>query len=281
MTMAPEFSIVIPCYNHGAYLRRTISSIEAITGVLYEIIIVDDGSTDGATITELKQLEQEGYHILIQQNAGPGAARNNAIRHARGKYIVPLDADDKLRPEYIYKAKEVFEQEKNVQVVYADFQRFGGNTEINKYKEYNLQDLLLTNSIGACVIYWKSIWEVAGGYDEELKKGYSWEDWDLWLNFAYHHFNFKYLNMIGYDYYYQEDSRERLFLKNKQKVNRITSRFEDKYPGFYTPAAIHENLLHQIRVSPTGMIMKILIATFAPNHYQKLVVKGKIRKYIF
>src|SRR4051812_7446520 len=103
------FSVVVPCYNHGNFIRNTIESINNIAGVPYEIIIVDDGSTDKHTIDVLASLKAEGVNVITQQNAGPGAARNNAIKHAKGDYIIPLDSDDKIRPDYLLKAKEIFE----------------------------------------------------------------------------------------------------------------------------------------------------------------------------
>src|SRR6185437_5911128 len=115
--MQPFFSIIIPCYNHGAFLRRAIASIEKIQGISYEIIIVDDGSGDSNTIRELELLKSEGYIVIQQNNSGPSAARNNGIRSANGKYIVPLDADDILRSEYVTKAKEVFESNPQISIV--------------------------------------------------------------------------------------------------------------------------------------------------------------------
>lgn len=279
--MEPVFSVIIPCYRHGAYLRRNIKSIEAVENIPVEIIIVDDGSPDIETQNELKILQQEGYHVIIQENAGPGAARNNGIRNARGKYIVPLDADDMIRKEYVEKAYEVLEHDLKVDVVYADFQRFGDSNSIEKFKEYSLQELLLGNSIGVCAIFRKAAWEVTGGYNERMGKGYGWEDWELWISMAEKGFQFRYLNMVGYDYYYQRSSRERLFLRDKRKVNYIISLMEEKHKAFYDPEAIHRNLIHQVQVSPVGMLGKIILAAFFPKYYKRALDKGKIKKYLF
>lgn len=277
--MQPLFSIIIPCYNHGAFLRRAIGSATA-TDIPVEVIIVDDGSTDPETIQELARLQSEGYQVIIQQNAGPGAARNTGIAASRGKYIVPLDSDDMVRADYLARAREVLNAQEEITVVYADYQFFGGREGVNKYRDFSLQDLLLYNSIGACVIYRKSAWEAVGGYDIEMARGYSWEDWDLWINFAHHHFRFLYLDMVGYDYFFHADSRERSFLKNKLRVNRIITYLENKYPGFYAPANIHNNLVHQLKSHPLGMLVKILAAAFFPRFYSRQVQKGRIRKYL-
>ncbi len=279
--MDPLFSVIVPCYNHGAFLRRNIKSVEAVEGIPMEIIIVDDGSTDETTVQELQQLKNEGYHIIIQKNSGPAAARNNAIGQSKGKYIVPLDADDMLRKEYIAAAKEVFEGNKQIDIVYANFQQFGESTAVQQYCDFVLQELLLQNNIGACAIYRKEVWQAIGGYDEKLWRDLGWEDWEFWLNAAKHGFKFQYLDMIGYDYYYQNSSRERTFLRDRKKLNNTISYYEQKHKGFYTPSVIHNNLIHQVRMNPVGMLLKIITATFLPKYYNKSLQKGKIRKYLF
>lgn len=106
----PLISIVIPCFNHGKYIADALQSI-ANTQIQYsyEIIIVDDGSTDSLTINKLLELEQAGFHIIRQQNGGPAKARNTGIEQAIGKYILPLDADNKIHPNYINKGIPLLE----------------------------------------------------------------------------------------------------------------------------------------------------------------------------
>lgn len=278
--MSAVFSFIIPCFNHGKYLDRCLSSIANIKDIPYEILIVDDGSTEEATIVTLKRLADSGYQVIHQENSGPGAARNNGISKAKGEYIVPLDADDMIRTAYVSQAYELLRQHENIHAVYANYQQFGERNDIMQHAPYSLQHLLLTNNIGACVIFRKSCWQQVGGYDETLRNGLGWEDWDLWLNFAYHGFVFQHLDIIGYDYQYHNQSRERMFLSDKVKVNKIITRFEEKYKGFYAPGVIHQNLLHQLKVHPAGMFLKIFLAAFIPSVYQKLVKKGKIRKYL-
>jgi glycosyltransferase involved in cell wall biosynthesis len=86
------FSVVIPTYNRAELLRIALDSVFAQTFTDYEVIVVDDGSTDG-TWEELQALGSR-IHVLRQQNAGPGAARNLGVAEARGDYIAFLDSDD-------------------------------------------------------------------------------------------------------------------------------------------------------------------------------------------
>src|SRR5688500_12631026 len=98
---SPAISVIIPCYNQGHYLREALESLEKCNQELFEIIIVNDGSTDSFTNEYTKELESRGYKLIFQQNTGLGQARNNGIKQAVGKYILPLDADNKIYPDYL------------------------------------------------------------------------------------------------------------------------------------------------------------------------------------
>ena len=97
-------SVVIPAFNASRYIRQTLESVLAQTYQTIEVIVVDDGSSDGtADIAEEFVKRDARFQLLRQTNAGVGAARNTAIRKARGKYIAPLDADDLWSPEKLEK----------------------------------------------------------------------------------------------------------------------------------------------------------------------------------
>ncbi len=83
--MTPVISLIIPCFNHGKYIKEALQSIALCTDTtLYEIIIIDDGSTDAYTVQVLHELEQEGYTVIHQSNQGVSVARNNGIRLSKG-----------------------------------------------------------------------------------------------------------------------------------------------------------------------------------------------------
>jgi GT2 family glycosyltransferase len=88
----PLFSIIIPTYNRLPYLKKTLASIWEQSFTDFEIIVVDDGSTDG-TVDYLRELGKS-VELLRQENRGPGAARNLGVEHANGEYIAFLDSDD-------------------------------------------------------------------------------------------------------------------------------------------------------------------------------------------
>jgi Glycosyl transferase family 2 len=102
-------SVVVPLYNKAAYIRRTITSITAQTFPDFEVIVVDDGSTDdGAHIAE--SAGDSRVRVIRQPNGGPGAARNRGIAESRGGLVAFLDADDEWLPEYLQKSIEVLDE---------------------------------------------------------------------------------------------------------------------------------------------------------------------------
>lgn len=217
--MTPKISIIIPCYNHGKYLQEAIGSVELCKDKsLYEIIIINDGSTDKFTNDVLKQLSNLGYNVINQNNQGLGAARNNAIKLAKGEFILPLDSDNKIRPDYIYDSIKILEQLPEVAMVYGDSNYFGDKCENHIAGIFNLQRLMLGNFIDACAVYRKSVWEKLGGYDEKMPvMGY--EDWDFWLNMSFKNYTFQYINKVMFDYRVLHNSMLRsIDIEKKKKI---------------------------------------------------------------
>ena len=105
---APTFSVVVPLYNKRATVLRTLDSVLAQTFADFELIIVDDGSTDGGAAMVEAHYGDARLRVHRQANAGPAAARNQGLALSRGAYVTFLDADDTWRPEYLQTATDVF-----------------------------------------------------------------------------------------------------------------------------------------------------------------------------
>ncbi len=188
-------SIVIPCYNHGEYLQEALDSIN-IDNINYpvEIIIVDDGSSDHATIQKLDSLKKLNYTIIHQENGGPGKARNTGINIAVGKFILPLDADNKINPDYINKAVPILEKDL-ADIVYAVPEFFGDTS--NKKRQFKVRPfddlgLVTGNCADACAVFRKKVWIKNEGYDEAMPY-FGFEDWDFWINASKHNFRFHFI----------------------------------------------------------------------------------------
>jgi len=119
MSMAPQFSVIIPAYNYGRFVSRAIDSALNATGPTREVIVIDDGSTDDTTSV----LAKYGDRITAerQTNQGVSAARNRGLDRARGEFIICLDADDRLLPEALTVFANLMEQHPDAGLVFGGY----------------------------------------------------------------------------------------------------------------------------------------------------------------
>lgn len=167
-------SVVIPCYNSGATIAQTVASVRSQTWPDIEIVVVDDGSTDAATVAVLDALE--GVVFVRQKNAGLPAARNVGFSKAQGTYVLPLDADDWLEPEAIACLMEGLRSDASAAYSYC-FLQLEGEARGVLAKSYNFFEQLFLNQMPYCLLIPKTAWAELGGYDESMRKGY--EDWEF------------------------------------------------------------------------------------------------------
>lgn len=209
MSSFSKVSIVIPTYNSAQYLSETIESAMASSYANLEILVVDDGSTDDSQ--EILKTWTSRYPDIIkvytQSNQGPSIARNFGIYQATGKYVLPLDSDDKIHPEYISMAVERFERDEDVKVVYCEAEKFGVKQGHWKLKPFSLSDLALDNMIFVSALFKKSDWKKAGGYDPRFVAG--WEDWEFWINMLKNGGKVEKLPVVGFFYRIRKGSRRK------------------------------------------------------------------------
>lgn len=202
-----DVSVIIPCYNSGAYLREALDSVvSAPVRVSFEIIVVDDGSTDEPTIALLKQLEQEGITIIHQENKGPAAARNTGVRASTGKYLLFLDSDNKIVPAYMEKGVAAFGADKRLGVVYGQ-PSFFGDTDKPRFTTgpFDAAKLLGENYIDMCAMVRRKLWEDTGGLDESrFLIGH--EDWEFWISAMSRKWKFLFIEEILFNYRVLSDS---------------------------------------------------------------------------
>ena len=176
----PKVSIIIPCFNLGEYIYETIESVLSQTFQNFEIIIINDGSTDQETNRIIDELNNSKFKIIKTSNQGPAKARNNGILQAQGDYILPLDADDLIAPAYLEKAVEILDGNENIGIVYCEAEFFGKVTGKWELPDYDFSKFLFDNVIFSSAFFRKSDWEQTQGYNSNMSLG--WEDYDFWLS---------------------------------------------------------------------------------------------------
>ncbi|WP_026098145.1 glycosyltransferase [Kamptonema formosum] len=199
-------SVVIPCYNQGEFILDAISSVQSCSEPVWEAIVVNDGSTDPVTQKVLTYLKNSGYQVVDQSNQGLAQARNKGIELAKGPYILPLDADNKIRGDYITKAIAILDRHPDVGVVYGDAELFGDQTGVRSVPDFDLNRMLRGNYIDACAVFRKVLWQQCGGYDPKIPKKLGYEDWDFWLSAAEKGWRFYHIPEVLFDYRLRSDS---------------------------------------------------------------------------
>lgn len=173
-------SVVMPCYNDGAYIMEAVESVRKQTYPSIELIIIDDGSDDQETLRTLRKLEDQGIKLLHTDHVRPAAARNVGIKAASGVYIMPVDSDDRIECDYIEKAVEKMEENPKIGVVYCHADLFGEKNGKWDLPEYSLNTMLLDNIVFVTALFRKDDWAAVGGFRTNMIHGM--EDYDFWLS---------------------------------------------------------------------------------------------------
>ena len=171
----PKVSVILPCCNAHRFLGQAIGSARAQTFRDFEIVVVDDGSTDPETISYLNNLDGD-VRVVRQKNRGLPGARNTGFREARGTYVVPLDCDDWLEPEFIEKALAALESAPDATFAFSHIKLEDQASGV-LHKNYNFFEQLFLNQLPYCMLISRSAWVETGGYDETMCRGY--EDWEF------------------------------------------------------------------------------------------------------
>lgn len=174
-------SVIVPCYNQGIYLKETIQSALASSYRPIEILIINDGSTDHS-LEIAKELEAQypEVRVLDQVNAGVTKARNAGIAAAHGEYLLPLDGDDLISPDYIKQGLAILTTRPEVKVVYCQAEKFSDSGRKPwKLKPFSLQQLAKDNMIFVSALFRKADALAVGGFSEDMQLGR--EDWEFWI----------------------------------------------------------------------------------------------------
>jgi len=237
-------SIVIPCYNDGKYLKEAIESVETCDKNLYELIIVDDGSTDKFTINLFKDLKKRGYSVYRIRHKGVSAARNYGAKISKFQYLLFLDADDKVVSDFLEDGIKVLDKSRDVGVVYGDRNEFEGLNHVF-IQNFDISESIFESRLGICAIIRKKVWQDCNGFDENLSLG---EDWEFWINAYEKGWKFHYLCKVSYYYRLRKDSTSSL-LKNKENQKKIIRYIYKKHNNLFI-----ENLSNMVYIKNNTLL---------------------------
>jgi glycosyltransferase involved in cell wall biosynthesis len=188
--LSPIVSIVTPAHNTEAFIGETMRSAQAQSFADFEMIVVDDGSTDETpAIVEAAARADVRIRLIRQAKRGVSAARNNAIANARGEFFALLDSDDVWRPSYLDEQLALLHAHPEIDIVSANALNLGGDTDGLPWKtragapyEVTLLDILREeDAVSIMSVFRRRVIERTHGFDESLGRC---EDYDLWLRAA-------------------------------------------------------------------------------------------------
>ena len=272
-----KVSVIMPCYNDGKYIKEAIQSVKAQTYKNWELIIIDDGSDDEETINIINGINDERIIIFHTDHLRPAGARNHGISNAKGKYILPVDSDDKIDPTYMEKAVEKIESDEKIGVVYCEADLFGEKSGKWNLPKYSFDAMLLDNIVFVTALFYREDWEKLGGFNTNMAAGM--EDYDFWLGILSLGKEIYQIPEILFHYRIKPVSRTTGFQSNYIQVQEVYRQMYDNHKEFYEK--YHEQYAKTLR---DALIEQIAIRTRYERIFEKarklsnMPVIGKIVK---
>ena len=187
--MSPAISVIVPAFNVEPYIGAAIQSVLDQTRGDFELIVVDDGSTD-ATARVVAGFSDPRLRLIGRENGGPAAARNSGVAVAAGRYIAFLDADDTWVREKLERQAATLDREPGVDLVFgvarvvaADGSAAAGRALFGRPGRHTFESMLIEDVVanGSSQMIRRDAWDDTGGFDPAMRVS---EDHDLWLRIA-------------------------------------------------------------------------------------------------
>ncbi|PTB96815.1 hypothetical protein C9994_05735 [Marivirga lumbricoides] len=226
----PTVSVIIPFYNKKDYIIDTIKSVLSQTLKEFELIIVDDGSKEDLPIGKINAFDDIRIKIFQTENRGVSHARNFGANEAKGKYLLFLDADDKISDNFLLDGILSFGMNKDISVISPKVKLFGKKRGHLHLSAYSMNILLARNIfIMSCLIK-KDQFHQSGGFDSSFLKGF--EDWDFWISYMTYGGIVKYNRDIEFHYRISPESRNHSL--NKTDFELFRSKIMKKHYPLYS-----------------------------------------------
>jgi glycosyltransferase involved in cell wall biosynthesis len=195
-TVAASVAVVIPCFNDGATLAEAVDSARG-QHRLGELVVVDDGSEDPATLKAFATLEREGVRVVHRPNGGLGAARMTGVSATSADYVFCLDADDRLMPGALSELADALDADPSLALCWGDYRLFGDRSwRQQTAPSLDPWQISYQNDIPASVLVRRTA--LRNGLGWELRGGY--EDWDMLMGLAERGERGRRVPIVAYEY---------------------------------------------------------------------------------
>lgn len=222
-----DVSAVIPCFNHGSYVREAVDSLLAQEGGAPRIVVVDDGSDDGSTAAALESLP-EAVTVLRQANAGVAAARNRGFEATSSPYVLFLDADDRLASGALAVLRRALERaDARVGFAYGHQRFFGEMNGEMRFPPYDPYRLLDRHLIGPTALMRRELVVDVGGYDPQFRL---YEDWEIWINALAHGWRGVRVDTVTHEYRRAAVSK---LARDRREYRALRRQLREKHAALY------------------------------------------------
>ncbi|MEX2322683.1 MAG: glycosyltransferase [Acidimicrobiia bacterium] len=230
----PTISVVIPCFDQGQWVTDAVVSVFEQEHRSWEVILVDDGSTDPDTIAILDDLARwPRVRSIRQDNRGLSSARNVGMEAARGEYLIPLDADDEITPRFMADLLGRLEANPRAAFAHCWAELFGDVHALWATRPPNPYWERCSNSVVGCVLMRREAWKAVGGYDETMRDGN--EDWELWVRLAAA--GWEQVRVMEPLFRYRKHG-ETMSVATESQFERGRAQIVERHPDLYTAEAL-------------------------------------------
>jgi glycosyltransferase involved in cell wall biosynthesis len=226
----PQVSVIIPSFNLGRFLPEAIASVRRQTFPDFEIVVVDDGSTDPETAEAIRSAAGPDLRAVRSDNRGLSAARNLGISEARGGLISCLDADDIFAPQWLELAVARLDAEPDLAFVSHWLEAFGDEQGEWTPGRGDLAALLDQNVFNGAALFRRQLVDEVGGFDESMRDGC--EDWEFWIRVMEAGHRGAILPRALYRYRRRPDSMSRA-MTDSDTWFRLFGEIVEKHPNSY------------------------------------------------
>ena len=222
---SPRIAVIVTCYNLGKYLPETLASLRAQTCQDFELLVIDDGSTERETLNVLASLPAD-VRVIRTGNRGLSAARNAGVANSTAPFICAVDADDILLPELLEKSVTRLEADPSLAFVSHWLEAFGDESWRWTPTDCGLPALLAANTVNGAALVRRTAVTAVGGWDETMRSGL--EDWDLWITLVERGYRGAIIPEILFKYRRRADSMSRVHFAGDRHA-ALYRRLADKH----------------------------------------------------
>lgn len=220
-------AVVIPCWNDGRFVGQAVASVQKQREPC-ELVVVDDGSTEAATVDQLFALEQSGVTVIRQPNGGVAMARMTAVAHTTAPYVFPLDADDRLAEDILHELADALDASPSSAAAWGDNRAFGAiDWVFPTWRTLDPWLVTYVNRLPVSCLYRRTALLECGGWS--LAEGY--EDWDLWFRLAARGWSGTHIGRIHLEY--RQHHEPRMLARERERHDETLQRFRESHSELF------------------------------------------------